>query len=131
MYTCYYNHTCNIAMTSLSSRIKESISFICLYLTTVTLSFAQNLNSIVIDGETLFERVVNEILNPIYQFMVAIAALYFLYGVAKFIYDLNDPEKKNFGKSHLLYGMIGMFIILSVGGILPWLNGIIGGMFQY
>lgn len=118
-------------MTSLSSRIKESISFICLYLTTVTLSFAQNLNSIVIDGETLFERVVNEILNPIYQFMVAIAALYFLYGVAKFIYDLNDPEKKNFGKSHLLYGMIGMFIILSVGGILPWLNGIIGGMFQY
>ncbi len=82
-------------------------------------------------GEQVLENIVTEIFSPLYQLAVALAILYFLYGVFKFIVDMNDPEKKNFGKSHLLYGLIGLFIILSVGGILKFFSGMFGGVFTY
>jgi hypothetical protein len=85
----------------------------------------------ILDGETVFQKVVDNIFSPLYKLVAAIAGVYFLFGVAKFIYDMNDPEKKNFGKSHLLWGTIGLFIIVSIGGILPLMNSILGGMFSY
>ena len=82
-------------------------------------------------GEQILQNVVTEIFSPLYKLAVALAVLYFLYGVLKFIIDLNDPQKKNTGKEHLLWGLIGLFIILSVGGILKLFNDVFGGMFQY
>lgn len=82
-------------------------------------------------GEEILQNTITEIFNPLYKLAVALAILYFLYGVFKFIMDMNDPEKKNFGKAHLLYGTIGLFIILSVGGILQFFSGVFGGVFTY
>ncbi len=48
-----------------------------------------------------------------------------------FIVNMNDPDKKNAGKRHLLYGTIGLFIILSVGGILKIFNDVFNGMFVF
>lgn len=81
-------------------------------------------------GEQILSNVVTEIFSPLYQAAVGVAILYFLYGVAKYVLDLNNPEKQTFGKSHLLWGMVGLFIILSVGGILSALNESLGGMFK-
>lgn len=81
-------------------------------------------------GEQILSNVVTELFSPLYQAAVGVAILYFLYGVAKYVLDLNNPEKKTFGRSHLLWGMVGLFIILSVGGILSSLNSALGGMFK-
>ncbi|MFA6608744.1 MAG: hypothetical protein WCT07_02440 [Candidatus Paceibacterota bacterium] len=89
------------------------------------------MNETILTGESVFQNVITGILNPIYQVVATVAFLYFLFGVFKFIYDMNDPEKKSFGKSHLLWGLVGLFIIFSVGGILPLFNSIFGGMFTY
>lgn len=102
--------------TSLSTRLRD-----------ILISMNQSITS----GETIFQNVVTGIFTPIYQLVAAVAFVYFLYGVAKFIYDMNDPEKKTFGKSHLLWGLVGLFIIFSIGGILPMFNSIFGGMFTY
>lgn len=83
------------------------------------------------NGQVVLQNVVRWVFSPLYQLVAGIALLYFLFGVAKFVYDLNDPEKKNFGKSHLLWGLVGLFIIFSVGGILPMFNSVLGGMFNY
>lgn len=83
------------------------------------------------NGEQVLQKVVSEIFSPLYQLAVGISFIYFLYGVFRFIVDMNDPEKKNLGKSHLLYGLIGFFIILSVGGILKFFNEIFDGMFTF
>ena len=77
------------------------------------------------------ERVTTEIFSPLYELAVGIAFIYFLYGVFKFIVDLNDPDKKNNGKAHLLWGTIGLFIMFSVGGIIQLLNDMFGGVFKY
>ncbi len=81
-------------------------------------------------GEKILENIVTEIFNPLYQLAVALAFLYFLYGVYKFIIELDDPQRKIIGKSHLLYGLIGLFIILSAGGIIKIFGDMFEGMLQ-
>lgn len=83
------------------------------------------------DGEVILQNVIREIFTPLYQFVVAIAFLYFLYGVVKFIHDMRNPEEKNTGKAHLLWGMIGLFIILSVGPILKLFASFFDNTFIY
>jgi Type IV secretion system pilin len=83
------------------------------------------------NGDQVLEKVITEVFSPLYAFVTAIAFLYFMYGVVMFIINMNDPEKRNIGKSHLLYGVIGLFIILSVGGILKFFNEIFDGMFVF
>lgn len=77
-------------------------------------------------GDIILQKVVTEIFTPLYQVVVGIAFLYFLFGVVKFIYDSRNPSEKNTGKQHLFWGIIGLFIILSVGGILKVFGSIFG-----
>lgn len=77
-------------------------------------------------ADTILQKLVTEIFSPLYQLVTAIAFIYFLYGVVKFIYDLRNPTEKSTGKQHLFWGLIGLFIILSVGGILDIFSGIFG-----
>ncbi len=81
------------------------------------------------DGDPIFQNIVLYIFSPLYKLVAAIAVVYFMYGVAKFIYDMNDPAKKTDGKQHMLWGLVGLFIILSIGGILSIFNKVLGGMF--
>ena len=83
------------------------------------------------NGEEILGKVITEIFSPLYQLAVAVAFVYFLYGGFMFIANMNDAEKKNDGKRHLLWGTVGLFIILSVGGILELFNKIFEGMFAF
>jgi hypothetical protein len=83
------------------------------------------------NGEDVLGRVVTEVFSPLYELVAACAFVYFLYGGVRFIIDMNDPEKKNIGKRHLLWGTVGLLIIFSVGGILKFFNDVLGGMFTY
>jgi hypothetical protein len=83
------------------------------------------------NSEDVLQMVVTEVFSPLYQLAVAIAFVYFLYGVFRFIMDLSDPEKKNLGKSHLLWGTVGLFIMFSVGGILRIFNDVFQGFFIF
>jgi hypothetical protein len=81
-----------------------------------------------LDPDTVLQKVIDEIFSPLYKVIVGAAFVYFLYGGAKFVRDLNHPEEKNTGKQHLLWGSIGLFIIFSVGGILGIFSDIFGGL---
>lgn len=82
-------------------------------------------------AEQVLQRVIKEVFSPLYELVAAAAFVYFLYGVVMFIVNMNDPDKKNIGKQHMLYGMLGLFIILSVGAILQVFNSIFNGMFVF
>lgn len=81
-------------------------------------------------SDQILSNVATQIFTPIYQVVVGVAVLYFLYGAVKYVIDLNNPEKQTTGKSHLFWGMVGLFIILSVGGILSAIGGTFGDMFK-
>ena len=66
------------------------------------------------------------IVNPLIVFLFALASVYFLYGVFEFIFNQENEEKKTSGKSHMLWGVIGISIMLGVWGIFSLIVNTLG-----
>lgn len=66
-----------------------------------------------------FVQAVNDsIINPILGVLFAGALLVFLFGAAKLIFYAGDDSKRSEGKQHMLWGVVGMVIMVSVFAIL-------------
>lgn len=59
-----------------------------------------------------------EIVNPLIGLLFALAVIYFLYGVFQFIANQDNEEHKLSGKRHMVWGVVGIAIMLGVFGIL-------------
>src|SRR3989338_7292634 len=66
------------------------------------------------------------ILNPLIAFMFAIALVVFLYGLFEFLSHTDNQEARKKGKSHIMYGAIGLFIMMSVFTIMRIILNTIG-----
>lgn len=58
------------------------------------------------------------IINPIIVFIFGLAVVYFLYGIFMFISNQDNEEAKTKGKSHMMWGVIGMVLMMGVFTIL-------------
>ena len=68
----------------------------------------------------------NAILFPLITLMLTIALVVFLYGGFEFIMGADDPSARSKGKQHLLWGVIGMLVMLSAFTILKIAAGTFG-----
>jgi len=68
----------------------------------------------------------NMIINPLILFLFALAIVFFLYGVFEFLTNQNNDEKKTTGKSHMLWGIVGITIMMGVWTILGILLSTMG-----
>ena len=58
--------------------------------------------------------------------MFALALVYFLYGVFIFIRNADNEDVRDTGKSHMVWGVVGLFIMVSVYAILRIVIGTVG-----
>ena len=58
------------------------------------------------------------IINPLITLLFALAMVFFLYGMVEFLFNQANEEKKTSGKSHMLWGIIGITIMMGVWAIL-------------
>ena len=63
------------------------------------------------------------ILNPIIGFMFAVAVVMFIYGIVEYIWSADNEDKVAVGKKHMIWGIVGMFVMIGVYGILNLLSG--------
>lgn len=63
-------------------------------------------------------RLVTVIVNPLIQLMFAAALVYFLWGVVKYIKDADSESAREEGRRHILWGLVGLFIMVAVYGII-------------
>lgn len=68
--------------------------------------------------DTLIENIGINILTPLVWIFAGAATIYFLWGVFEFIRDYDSPEARSTGAQHMLWGIIGLFIMFSVFGIM-------------
>jgi hypothetical protein len=68
------------------------------------------------------------VIDPVVQFLFAAAAFYFVYGVFKFIQNKAAGESADIkeGANHVLWGTVGLFIMISVWGIIAVLKRTVG-----
>ncbi|HET8580858.1 MAG TPA: hypothetical protein VFL98_00065 [Candidatus Paceibacterota bacterium] len=68
--------------------------------------------------EDVFGRLVTYVFDPAIFLIFSLGFLYFLFGIVVFLQNGANPEKKEEGKQHMIWGIVGMFIMVSVGGII-------------
>lgn len=68
--------------------------------------------------DTFIAKVDSNIINPLISFLFALAVLFFLYGVLQFFLNQTDEEKRTNAKNHMMWGVIGMTIMMSVFSII-------------
>ncbi|MDD4988814.1 MAG: hypothetical protein PHV42_00095 [Candidatus Pacebacteria bacterium] len=56
------------------------------------------------------ERVV---LNPIITLLFGVAVVIFVYGVVIFVWKSDDEEARSVGAKHIMWGLIGLFIMTA------------------
>jgi succinate dehydrogenase/fumarate reductase cytochrome b subunit len=75
------------------------------------IAYASSLDGFIGNVDTL-------IINPLIYLLFALAVVFFLYGVLEFFMNQENEEKKTTGKSHMLWGIVGITIMLGVWTIL-------------
>ena len=73
----------------------------------------------------LINKIDSVILNIIIL-AFAIALVYFLYGVFEFVRNAEDPDARAKGAQSIMYGVIGMFIMIAVFAIISVVLGTFG-----
>ena len=75
---------------------------------------------------TLFTNILNNIVQPAIYLLFALAVLYFIWGVFTFMRNADSAEKRKEGFSHMIWGIVGIFIMLSAKGIINLILASIG-----
>src|SRR3989344_3291597 len=85
------------------------------------LAFAQNLDNVsrLVDS-------VSSIVGQVIPIMFALAIIYFFWGLIKFIRSAGDPNAAAEGKGIMIYGVIAIAIMVSIYGLVAWLQGSFG-----
>ncbi len=68
--------------------------------------------------DSLIGRINTQILTPLIYLLFAIAIFWFIWGMIVYIKNAESPEKRNEGYQHMLWSVIGLFIMISVKGII-------------
>ena len=75
---------------------------------------------------TLMSKISTIILNPLILLMFGVALVVMIYGIIEFLSNSDNEESKEKGKQHMLWGLIGMAIMISVFGIMHLIIGTLG-----
>ncbi|HUD04126.1 MAG TPA: hypothetical protein VMR73_01400 [Candidatus Paceibacterota bacterium] len=62
--------------------------------------------------------IITLIINPAIDVLFGLAILYFVWGVWIYLRQSDSPEGLQTGGRHIMYSLIGIFIMISVGGIM-------------
>lgn len=72
----------------------------------------------------IISKINTYIINPLIGFLIALSVVIFVWGVVETI--TAEGEKRDEGKTHMIYGVIGLFIMVSAIGILNVICNTIG-----
>jgi hypothetical protein len=76
--------------------------------------------------DAFLSKAYDVVLQPVIFLVFGIAFLVFIWGLVMFIKDKDSVEGKETGKRNIIWGIIGMLIMVSVFGIINIIAGTIG-----
>lgn len=66
------------------------------------------------------------VVNTLIPIMMALAVLAFFWGLVKYIASASDEAAKESGKNLMIWGMIALFVMVALWGILGWVQAQLG-----
>ncbi|MFA6095098.1 MAG: hypothetical protein WC757_04430 [Candidatus Paceibacterota bacterium] len=75
---------------------------------------------------TLLNKIISVIINPLITIVLGLAVIYFLFMAFRFIREGDNSENRTQNANGMLWGLIGIAIMVSTYGIINFLLGVIG-----
>ncbi len=69
---------------------------------------------------------IGELIGLLVPILIALALVFFLWGLVVFIMNSGDESARDEGKKKMIWGIIALFVIVSVWGLVALLNQITG-----
>jgi hypothetical protein len=69
---------------------------------------------------------VGDVLSALKPLVFGLAFLYFFWGMSQFILHAGDEKKRAEGKQKMIWGVIALFVMLSIMGIISTFGSLIG-----
>lgn len=82
------------------------------------IAFAAETAPHIAKSKALLAKIESEILFPIMMLMMTVALFVFLWGAYEYVLHAEHESERTKGKSHMLYGIIGLLIMVSALAIL-------------
>lgn len=77
----------------------------------------------------LVNKLVDLILNPLIALLFAAGFVVFVWGIVEFMWGLSqDTDHRETGKKHMLWGVIGMFVMASAYAIFLLIKSTVCGL---
>ena len=73
-----------------------------------------------------FAEQIGDLIDILIPIVFALALLLFLWGLAKYIFAAGNEEAKEGGKRIMIWGIIALFVMASVWGIVTFLQDLFG-----
>jgi dipeptide/tripeptide permease len=74
----------------------------------------------------LISKLTKYVIDPIILVVFALGFLVFVWGLVQFMWGMRAGEVQDEGKQHMLWGLVGMLIMVSVYGIVTLLGSTLG-----
>ena len=78
------------------------------------------------DGIGLVDKMVEHIVNPLIWLLFALGTFFFMWGLVVFMYDTENSSERKKGLDHMIWGMVGMLIMVTVYGIISIVTNTFG-----
>ena len=69
-------------------------------------------------SSTIVSALIVNIIQPLIKLMFILAILIFIWGGVEMIINASSDEARSTGQKHMMWGLIGLFIMFGVYGIL-------------
>jgi len=76
--------------------------------------------------QALIKKIDTLIINPLIYFMIGLAVVYFLWGVVEYLIHGDEPDARATGTQHMIWGIVGLAIMVGVFGIINIIEKTIG-----
>lgn len=80
-------------------------------------------------AQVIRDNIIKFIIDPLMMVLFAAGFMLFVYGLVEYLFASAkgaDPSKNKTGKDHMLYGVIGMFVMSSIWGIIALIDSTFG-----
>jgi zinc transporter ZupT len=66
---------------------------------------------------------IGNLFRPVIPVLVSLTAAFFLWGVAQYVFNAADPGKRTEGRDKMVWGIIGLAVIMSFWAIARMIKG--------
>ena len=74
----------------------------------------------------ILDTATSSILMPFIVVLMLLATVVFIWGIVKFIAAANDPKKAKEGKQLIMWGIIGLFMVVAMWGLVEVIQNTFG-----